>query len=258
MGASREERPSTQLGAIDPPLSSPHAAMRGLNKKPYRYSAHIEQSVHPQINLFRMRGLMNQAAMVHKRPPAAGDSPAATASERIARGKHLSADCGRARRSRTAGRGDGDAARRRRHRSVRGALPQGNHRRARRRAIAHAGRAPELSARTRRAPHRDPQFGPRTGQARCRAGSRDPRRRQQGPAGRHLSAVQAEAPHQGRDRQGGRAGAAGRTAADAAAERSDRSRPSRSSMPKSRWPMPPPRSTARAPFWSSASPKTPI
>ena len=40
-------------------------------------------------------------------------------------------------------------------------------------------------------------------------------------------------------------------------ERSARSRPSRSSMPTSRWPMPRPRSTARAPFWSNASPKTP-
>ena len=59
------------------------------------------------------------------------------------------------------------------------------------------------------------EFGPRTGQARRRAGSRHPGRRQQGPAGRHLSAVQAEAPHQGRDRQGSRPRAAGRTAADA-------------------------------------------
>ena len=42
---------------------------------------------------------------------------------------------------------------------------------ARRRAIAHAGRAADLSARARGAPHRDPRFDPRTGQARCRAGS---------------------------------------------------------------------------------------
>ena len=35
--------------------------------------------------------------------------------------------------------------------------------------------------------------------------------RQQGPSGRHLSAVQAEAPHQGRNRQGGGAGTAGRS-----------------------------------------------
>ena len=33
--------------------------------------------------------------------------------------------------------------------------------------------------------------------------------------------------------------------------------PNRSSMPKSRWPIPRPRSTARAPFWSNASPRTP-
>ena len=43
--------------------------------------------------------------------------------------------------------------------------------------------------------------------------ARDPRRRQQGPARRHLSAVQAEASHQGADRQRGRSGAARRSAA---------------------------------------------
>ena len=65
----------------------------------------------------------------------------------MARGKHQSADCGRTRRSRAAGRGDRGAARRRRHRAVRRALPQGSDRRARRCAIAHAGRAAELPAR---------------------------------------------------------------------------------------------------------------
>ena len=61
------------------------------------------------------------------------------------------------------------------------------------------------------------EFRPRAGQARCRAGSGDSGGRQQGPSGRHLSSVQAEAPHQGRNRQGGGAGAAGRAVADAAA-----------------------------------------
>ena len=116
--------------------------------------------------------------------------------------------------------GDGGTARRRRHRAVRGALPQGNHGRARRRAIAHAGRAADLSARARGAPDRHPQLGPRAGQARRRAGSRDHGGRQQGAAGRHLPAVQAEAPHQGRDRQGSRPRTPVRTVADAAAERS--------------------------------------
>ena len=159
--------------------------------------------------------------MVHKRPPAAAAiHPPPMVLRKIWRGKYQSTDRGRTWRSRAADRGDRGAARRRRHRAVRGALSQGSHRRARRRAIAHAGRAADLSARTRGAPGRDPQFGPRAGQARRRAGSRDHGGRQQGASGRHLSAVQAEAPHQGRDRQGSRARAVVRTVADAAAERS--------------------------------------
>ena len=197
--------------------------------------------------------------MVHKRRPAAGDSPAAAwfwerfgvaninrqiAEELGVREQQID--------------GDGGTARRRRHGAVRGALSQGNHRRARRRATAHAGRAPDLFARTRRAPGRDPQFGPRTRQARRRAGSCDHGRRQQGASGRHLSAVQAEAPHQGRDCQGSRARAVGRIAADAAAERSAGRRPPASSMPRSRWRMLPRRSKARARSWWSALPRMPI
>ena len=159
--------------------------------------------------------------MVHKRPPAAGATHLPPwFRERFGRGKYQSTDRGRTRRSRAADLGDSRIARRRRHRAVRGALSQGNHRRSRRRAIAHAGRAADLSARARGAPGRHSQFGPRAGQARRRAGSRNHGGRQQGASGRHLSAVQAEAPHQGRDRQGSRARTIVRTVADAAAERS--------------------------------------
>ena len=101
------------------------------------------------------------------------------------------------------------------------------------------------------------EFRPRAGQARRRAGGGHSGGRQQGPPGRHLSAVQAEAPHQGRDRQGGGPGAARRPAADAAGKRAAGRGRAASSTPTSRWPTSRPRSTARAPFWSSASPRTP-
>ncbi len=158
--------------------------------------------------------------MVHKRRPAAGRFTGNDGSGKSWRGKYQSTDRRRAWRPRAADQRDGGTARRRRHGPVRGALPQGNHRRSGRRPTAHAGRAIDLFARTRRAPGGDPQFGPRARQARRRAGSRDHGRRQQGAAGRHLSAVQAEASHQGRDRQGSRPRAVVRDAADAAAERS--------------------------------------
>ncbi len=164
---------------------------------------------------------MKQSAIVHKRPPAVDDSARRDGFGKIARKKDSTwQNCRRARGSRTAGRGDGRAARRRRHGSVRCALPQGNHRRARRCAIAHTGGAPELFARTRRTSHRNSQLRPRAGQARCRIGSSHSGGRQQGPSRRHLSAVQAEATHQGRDRQGGGAGAACRRVAGPAGERS--------------------------------------
>ena len=73
-----------------------------------------------------------------------------------------------------------------------------------------ACRAARLSARARRAPRHHPWFDPRAGQADRRAGRQDRRRRDQGGARGHLSALQAEAPHQGRDRPRARAGAAGR------------------------------------------------
>ncbi len=59
-------------------------------------------------------------------------------------------------------------------------------------------------------------------QGKLDAGARsgNSRGRQQGSSGRHLSPVQAEAPHQGRDRQRGGAGAAGGAVADTAGERS--------------------------------------
>ena len=196
--------------------------------------------------------------MVHKRPPAAGDLPAAMVLGKIWRGKYQSTDRGRTRRSRAADLGDGGTARRRRHGAVRGALSQGNHRRARRRATAHAGGAPDLSARTRRAPGRDPQFGPRTRQARRCAGSCDHGGRQQGASGRHLSAVQAEAPHQGGDCQGSRARAVVRIVADAAAERSASRRRRLSSTPRSRWRTLQQPSKARVPSWWSALPRMPI
>ena len=157
--------------------------------------------------------MRNQALMVHNQPPRGVTSSAATVLRKITRGKHQSADCGRAWDSRTAGRGDRGAARRRRHRAVRGAVPQGNHRRARRCAIAHPGRAPDLFARARGTPYRHPRIRARTGQARRKPGGGHHGSRHQGPSGRHLSAVQAEAPHQGRNRQGGGAGTAGRSLA---------------------------------------------
>ena len=103
------------------------------------------------------------------------------------------------------GRGHGRASRRRRHGPLRGPLPQGGDRRARRCAIAQARGAPHLSARTRRAPRRGAQSHRWPGQARCGARSRHPGRRQQGAARRPLPAVQVEAPHQGRHRPRGRA-----------------------------------------------------
>ena len=175
----------------------------------------------PSTDQFVSRcGLMKQSAMVHKRPPAADDSPATrSASERLHVAniyRQIAEELGVREEQVEAAVAllDGGAtvpfiARYRKE----------GDRRARRRAIAHAGRASALSARARGAAHRHPQFDPRAGQARRRARSRDPRRRQQGAARRHLSAVQAEAPHQGRDRQGGGAGAARRSVAGAAGER---------------------------------------
>src|SRR6185437_4975665 len=67
------------------------------------------------------------------------------------------ADRRRAGRGRAPGQRRGRAARRRRDRPVHRQVSLGGHRRARRRAAAHARGAPTLPARTRRAPERDPK-----------------------------------------------------------------------------------------------------
>ena len=68
---------------------------------------------------------------------------------------------------------------------------------------------------------------------------------------------QAEAPHQGGDRQGGRDWGRWPTCCWPTRRTTRRPRPRHSSMPTSRSPMPPPRWRARAPSWSSGSPRTP-
>src|SRR3981081_2777964 len=68
-----------QLSATDPPLSRRmmHANYPGQTAWP-----RCEQ--HPSTDQFvSCCGLMKQSAMVHKRPPAAGDSSGAAASERL-------------------------------------------------------------------------------------------------------------------------------------------------------------------------------
>ena len=84
---------------------------------------------------------------------------------------------------------------------------------------------------------------------------RDHRRRTEGAARRHLSAVQAEAPHEGADRARGGARAAGRRAARRSDAKCRDATRRRSSTPKRTSPTRRPRSTARATFSSSASPK---
>ena len=103
------------------------------------------------------------------------------------------------------------ASGRRRDRSLHRALPQGSDRRAGRHAVARPRRTAGLSARTRSPPDLDPRLDPQPGQADGRTGSQDRRCHHQGGAGRHLSALQAEAPHQGRDRPRARSGTAGRS-----------------------------------------------
>ena len=149
-------------------------------------------------------------------------------------------------------------ARRRVDGAVRRALPQGGHRRPRRRPAAHARGAARLPPRAR---------GAARGRARLRSRSRasstdeapraDPRRRDQGAPRGHLPALQAEAPHQGPDRPGGRPRAARRPAArlDPAPTPPLPRRPSSTTTRRS--PTLPPRSTAPAPSSSSASPRTP-
>jgi hypothetical protein len=72
----RKERSSTHSSAIDPPLSP---RMMTASCSLQNYFASNTNHAHPQINLFGASGLMKQSAMVHKRPPAAGDSPTAAA-----------------------------------------------------------------------------------------------------------------------------------------------------------------------------------
>ena len=91
-------------------------------------------------------------------------------------------------------------------------LPQGGDRGARRHAAADARGPSRLSARPRGTTPIDPRFDPRTGQARHGARGPDQRGRDQGPARRHLPAVQAEAAHQGADRARERARSARRGA----------------------------------------------
>ena len=126
-----------------------------------------------------------------------------------------------------------------------------------RRAAPHAGGTAPLPARAGRAAGRDPGVDPRAGQARRRARAADHGRRFQGPAGGHLPALQAEAPHQGADRPRSRPGAAGRPAAvraepaipqQEAAAYVDPDRGVADARPP--W-------TGPAPSWWSASPRTP-
>ncbi len=144
----------------------------------------------------------------------------------------------------TRGRG---AARRRCHRAVHRALPQGGHRAARRHPAAHPGGAPALPARAGRAPGGGAGVDPRPGQAGRGPGSADHGGRLEVPPGGHLPAVQAEAADPGADRPRGRAGAPGRRAArrpDAGPAR--RPLPA-TSTPTRGWPTPPPRWTGRGP-----------
>src|SRR5258708_5667000 len=71
---------STHLSATDPPLSRRMMRASYLVQNCMASNAH---NVHPQIKFVSCCGLINRSAMVHKRPPVAGDSPAATASERL-------------------------------------------------------------------------------------------------------------------------------------------------------------------------------
>ena len=103
------------------------------------------------------------------------------------------------------GRRRGGPARRRLDRAVHRPLPQGSHRRARRRAAAHPRGAAALPARARGAARGDPR------QRRASRASSTTSCRRQLDGGRHqgaargpLPALQAQAPHQGADRARGR------------------------------------------------------
>lgn len=122
---------------------------------------------------------------------------------------HREQDRRAARRAGAAGEGSRRAAGRRRHGAVHRALPQGSDRDAGRRPAAHPRRAAAVPAGAGGAAHRRPRIRRRAGQADRRTARGDRGGRDQGAAGGHLPAVQAEAAHQGADRQGGGAGAAG-------------------------------------------------
>ena len=160
--------------------------------------------------------------------------------------KHQPAHRRRARRARSPGGRRRGPARRRLHRALHLALPQGSDRRARRYPVAQSRRAPALPARAGGAARGHPRQHRQPGQADAGTGKCRQPRGNQGRAGRPLPALQAEAPHQGADRPRGRAGAAGRRAAGkprAGARRRCRGLPQ---CRTGRAGQPRPRSTARA------------
>src|ERR1700716_3960044 len=193
---------------------------------------------HPSTDQFvSCCGLMKQSAMVHKRPPAAGDSPAATASERLHVAsiyRQIAEELGVREQQveATVALLDGGAtvpfvARYRKE--ITGALDDVQLRKLeerlnylreleeRRIAILSSVREQgKLDAALEAAI----LGGDSRGRVEGVSFRVKPEGRQQGSSRRHLPPVQAEAPHQGRDRQRGGAGAACRLVADAAGERS--------------------------------------
>ncbi len=127
------------------------------------------------------------------------------------------------------------------------ALSQRGDGRAGRYSTAFAGRAAALSARAGRAPRGDHRLDHRAGQDDAGVVEGGVAGHRQDASGRPVSAVQAEAPHQGADRAGGGAGTVGGcVAGEPDAESGSRRRPSicaslspaRRAMPTPAWRMP--------------------